>query len=113
MNKKNITILAALLAASLALIFLGLLPAANKINDSKRALAKARAQMNELLLQGQDVNQNKNDLAAIENQLTTLDNAYLKISSELDFITDLEKIADKNQNKRAFGCNAEYWCRIK
>lgn len=96
MDKKNITILAALFTVALALIFFGLAPAANNINRDKHALAKEREQMNQLLLQGQGVNQNKNNLAIVEGQLAALESAYLKIGGELDFITDLEKIADKN-----------------
>ncbi|HRY63656.1 MAG TPA: hypothetical protein P5267_03595 [Patescibacteria group bacterium] len=96
MKNKNFIILAALLIISILLITLGIAPTAKKILADNRAITEEKEKMNNLLLRGQNIVKNKNNLAVVEEQLALIENAYLQTGQELAFITDLEKTAAKN-----------------
>ena len=96
MKNKNLIIFGTLLIISILLISFGVAPTANKIIADKKIIIEEKNKMNDLLLKGQNIIKNKNNITKIEDQLKLLDDAYLKIGEELTFITDLEEVAAKN-----------------
>jgi Tfp pilus assembly protein PilO len=96
MRDKNLILLILLLMATILLIFFGIVPGAKSLRQDKQIITAEMEKMRSLLTQGQNIVKNKNNLSVVESELGLLEATSLKIGEELNFITDLEKTAARN-----------------
>jgi len=104
-NRKYIITFLSLISSCLIISWLIILPTINKIKKNNAELTAEKQEISSLLRQGQNITENKRNLKKIMTQLDTLDNVWLKNGDELKFITDLEKIAAKNNLSQTIDFN--------
>jgi len=95
-NRKYIIIFLSLITGCIIVSWLIILPTINKIKKNNAELAMEKEKISISLNQGQNIVENKKNLKKVAVELDKLDNLWLRTGDELKFITDLEKIAERN-----------------
>lgn len=96
MRDKYLIILGLL---AITIIILGLavaVPAIRQLAADKTMIDAETKKMEALLTQGQNITENRKNLSRVQGEMAQLVATDLKIGQELNFITDLERIADQN-----------------
>ena len=95
-NKKLLIIFSLLALTSLGLLWWLILPAVSAIGQNASQIHEQREKLDKLLRQGQSIKENQKNVQAIKNEIGILQKIWLKNGDELEFITDLENTAEKN-----------------
>ena len=95
-NKKLLIIFSLLVLASLGLLWWLILPAASAIGQNANQIHEQREKLDKLLRQGQSIKENQKHTQTIKSEINILQEAWLNSGDELEFITDLESAAEKN-----------------
>jgi len=81
---------------SLGLLWWVILPAASAIGQNTSQIHEQREKLDKLLSQGQSVRENQKNVQAVKSEINILQEIWLNSGEELEFITDLESAAEKN-----------------
>lgn len=104
-NKFFINIVAVFIAL-LAVVFFIIYPAMHEITSIKKEIANEKAKLETKLNMGLNIKNVKKDLEEVQSSIDLLDNIFIAKGAELDFITELEQIAD--QNNIALSINPDF-----
>lgn len=96
LKQKNLIIIGLSLIITLAVFFLIIKPTIAYIKDTKDQIKIEREDLEKRYQRVMYLRQNVDKLKEIEQQLTVLDDLFLINDKELEFITTLEDIAEKN-----------------
>lgn len=96
LKQKNLAIIGLSVIITGAVIFFIIKPTVEYIQDTKDQIKIEREDLERRYQRVMYLRQNADKLKEIEKQLVVLDDLFLVNDQELDFITTLEGIADKN-----------------
>lgn len=99
-HQKHLLLFSGLVALCLVLICFIIQPAMSNIKNNNTEIKYQKERLVRLLLAGQNINKNRENLAIIQSEIDILDKIFLHTGEELKFITDLETIAAENNLKQ-------------
>lgn len=95
-RKKIITLILIITATSGIIIYLVILPTLFDIKKINETIYNERIGLEKKYIRGQLLKKTVEDFDKIKGQINYLSNSFLVIDKELEFITNLEKIASAN-----------------
>lgn len=101
-KKITINILISLVML-LGAIFIFILPAINKLEAAKKTIEEQKISFEKIYIQGQNLRKTSENIKTVEPGLQDLQKIFVKKEEALNFITSLEKIAEKNNIKQKIG----------
>jgi len=97
LKKKIIIVFGVLISVVIVLTILVIIPSIKNIKEIATDIMSRRADVEKKYIKGMNLNKLTNGLKTIEPQLNKLDDIFVEENKMLDFITTLEKIAEKNK----------------
>jgi len=95
-DKKKLIITSGSAIFTLVILFFLILPATKNIRSINDDIYKQREAVEKLYVKAHSIRKSKQDYDSIKDEVKILDNAFYYKGQELEFITDLELLAQKN-----------------
>jgi len=102
-RNKIIVITAIFVACGLSLLYFVIMPAVSDIKDLKRKIIDQKIELEQRVARGANAKQVNENLNKIEPQLQKFEQIFVNQGRDLEFITALEGIADKNNVEQKIG----------
>lgn len=99
-QKYKIIIIVLACLITLGIVVFIILPVGKDIKRINEDIYHQRVTLEKLYLRSQSIKQAKEDYEKIKDEIKTLDNVFYSPGQELEFITDLEKIANQQSIKQ-------------
>jgi Tfp pilus assembly protein PilO len=102
--KNKMIIVAAVFVLGGALLTYGVIkPAVSHINDLKRNIIDQKVELEQGVAEEENMKKLNENLAKIDSQLVKFENIFINQGRDLEFITTLEAIANKNNIEQKIG----------